>query len=197
MDVNVDLGDETETVSVDSGEDEMTRKAPKEAHAKRYEINTGYGDLLVTISFDEQGPVELIANIGNSGGQVQSMTEAIGKLCSESLQNGVPPERIIHQLEGIKSPKKSWDNGVGVNSVPDGIALALKRFLDDDTMNHMTVVPENYEEEQKAKNDSTTKNISQTDRDECPECHSMTMVYEEGCSTCKPELGGCGYSKCG
>lgn len=29
-------------------------------------------------------------------------------------------------------------------------------------------------------------------KEECPECHEKTMVYEEGCKSCK----SCGYSKC-
>jgi len=192
MDVNVDLGDGDENVSVDAGEeDDLTRKAPKVAKGIRYEIQTGYGDLLVNIVEDEHGPVEVIANVGKSGGTTQSMTEAIGRLVSLSLQNGVDVDDITHQLRNIRSPKKVWDDGDGVESVPDGVALALERYQESD-MNHKTVVPTNIDEVEEEEEVETTNNI-----DECPECHSMSVVFKEGCKTCKPELGGCGWSKCG
>jgi len=162
----------------------LSRSAPKVASGVRYEINTGYGDMFVNIVEDEHGPVELIANVGKSGGTVQSMTEAIGRLVSKSLQNGVDPEDIINQLENIHSPKKSWDGGEGIESIPDGIATALRRYGDD--MNHKTVKPTNFDEvrgeEQKSGNDG----------DECLECGAMAVRYDGGCPVCE----SCGWSKC-
>ena len=162
----------------------LSRSAPKVASGVRYEINTGYGDMFVNIVEDEHGPVELIANVGKSGGTVQSMTEAIGRLVSKSLQNGVNPEDIINQLENIHSPKKSWDGGEGIESIPDGIATALRRYGDD--MNHKTVKPTNFDEVQKKEQKSGN------DGDECLECGAMAVRYDGGCPVCE----SCGWSKC-
>jgi ribonucleoside-diphosphate reductase alpha chain len=170
------------------GGDDLVRQAPKVASGVRYEIETGYGDMFVNIVEDEHGPVELIANVGKSGGTVQSMTEAIGRLVSKSLQNGVSPQEVINQLENIHSPNKGWDEGEGISSVPDGIAVALKRYINTE-MNHPTTVSENYEEKVEKVDEQNQENSGE----ECLECGSMNVQVAEGCATCQD----CGYSKCG
>lgn len=167
----------------------LSREAPKVASGTRYEINTGYGDMFVNIVEDEHGPVELIANVGKSGGTVQSMTEAIGRLVSKSLQNGVPPEDIIEQLDDIHSPKKTWDDGEGIESVPDGISVALERYIED---------AKNNEEEEMLDHPTTKveEPENNTNTEKCPKCGSQALIMKEGCETCDTDLGGCGYSKC-
>lgn len=177
-------------------EQRLVREAPKEAPSMRYEIETGYGDMLVNVAEDQYGIVEVTINVGKSGGTVQSMSEAIGRLVSKSLQNGVSPQDVIQQLENIKSQRKGWDNGDSVESVPDGVALALKRHTEEanEMLNHPTSVPSNYEEQSKEEQSEEERGQQ---GDECPKCGSMALIESEGCEECKTELGGCGYYKCG
>jgi ribonucleoside-diphosphate reductase alpha chain len=181
--------EESESVAeLPPAEARLNRDAPKVASGIRYEIETGYGGMFVNIVEDEHGPVELIANVGKSGGTVQSMTEAIGRLVSKSLQNGVPPTEIVKQLENIHSPRKAWDGGEGVESVPDGIAVALKRHIESE-MNHTTVVPTNHEE-QSHEQEEEEEEVAGL---ECFECGSTNVQMDGSCPTCQD----CGYSECG
>jgi len=95
-------------------------------------IETGYGKLYVTINEDpETGrPFEVFANIGHSGGFTNSFTESLGKVVSTALQAGVDPEEIVDELRGTRSPKVAWDTGEQINSIPDAIGTAMRRYLD-------------------------------------------------------------------
>src|SRR5439155_14839352 len=92
-------------------------------------IQTGFGAVYVTINEDEQGPFEVFAFLGKSGGYTASFTEALGRMCSLALRSGVPIDEVIKQLDGIRSPKIAFDHGETVVSVPDGLAKALRRHM--------------------------------------------------------------------
>ncbi|MFB6093054.1 MAG: ribonucleoside-diphosphate reductase, adenosylcobalamin-dependent, partial [Haloquadratum sp.] len=70
------------------------------------------------------------ANIGNSGGFTASFTEALAKTISTALRSGVDPSEIASELQGIRSPKVAWDKGEQINSIPDAIGTAMRRYLD-------------------------------------------------------------------
>ncbi len=106
------------------------RKRPDNLVGATVRVTTGYGTLYVVLNEDENGDLfEVFCEIGKSGGYTQAFTEAISRTVSMSLRYGVPPQRIIKHLEGIRSPKVGWDNGDQVDSIPDGIAVAIKRYL--------------------------------------------------------------------
>jgi len=166
------------------------RERPKNVNGETHRIDTPYGNLYVTINEDEHGPVEMFATVGKSGGQMESFTEALARQVSLSLRAGIHIDEVIDQLENIRSPEVSWDNGDTVYSIPDAMALALKRYREDYTsendmseqdMNHTTVVPENFEADEEKTGE------------ECPDCGQM-MIYKEGCKECPNP--SCGYSKC-
>ncbi|MFC7238929.1 adenosylcobalamin-dependent ribonucleoside-diphosphate reductase [Saliphagus sp. GCM10025317] len=125
------LGDEDEPVTVDFAE---KRERPDSLQGVSQRIDTGYGKVYVTINEDpETGqPFELFANIGHSGGFTNSFTEALAKVISTSLRSGVDPEEVIDELCGTRSPKVAWDKGEQIQSIPDAIGTAMRRYLDDE-----------------------------------------------------------------
>nr|WP_157513211.1 adenosylcobalamin-dependent ribonucleoside-diphosphate reductase [Halapricum sp. CBA1109] len=119
----------------DGQEPEYAKKRPRPdvLHGVTQRIDTGYGKLYVNINEDDEGrPFELFANIGNSGGFTASFTEALAKTISTALRSGVDPEEIADELQGIRSPKVAWDKGEQIQSIPDAIGTAMRRYLDDD-----------------------------------------------------------------
>ncbi len=133
-------------------------------------LKTGRGSLYVTVNVDKTGrPIEIFTNIGKSGGDTAALSEAIGRLISIALQNGVPLEKIVMTLLNITGSQSVWDNGRLIKSVPDAIAKVLKaHFLNGKTMKDTRIL---YEE--------------------CPECGG-TLEFLEGCAVCK----SCGFSRC-
>ncbi len=207
-----ELLDEGEIEPEDLGIDTMTssaddiplgtlkpRSRPKNLVGNSEEIKTGYGDLFVTINEYEKGvPFELFANIGKSGGYTDSFTEGLGRLISLCLRSGVDPEEVIRQIESIRSPKVAWDEGDQVKSVPDGVALALRRYLDgveNDIVNDLDessveLTPE-YDDDD-GESTGVDEILANGELPECPSCTSMSLYFSEGCKTCED----CGWSEC-
>ena len=130
-DVDALLGDSRQPVQVDFTE---KRERPDALQGVSQRIDTGYGKIYVTINEDpETGqPFELFANIGHSGGFTNSFTEALAKVISTSLRSGVDPEEIVDELCGTRSPKVAWDKGEQIQSIPDAIGTAMRRYLENE-----------------------------------------------------------------
>ncbi|MFC7077492.1 adenosylcobalamin-dependent ribonucleoside-diphosphate reductase [Haloarcula halophila] len=141
------------------------RSRPDVLHGVTQRIDTGYGKLYVNINEDPEAerPFELFANIGNSGGFTASFTEALAKTISTALRSGVGPHEIADELQGIRSPKVAWDKGEQIQSIPDAIGTALRRYLDgevDKAYPQQATLEETAEDEingEQAPVDSTTQ----------------------------------------
>lgn len=126
------LEDDLPAILVETEELSTKQPRPDVLHGVTQRIDTGYGKLYVNINEDPERkrPFELFANIGNSGGFTASFTEALAKTISTALRSGVEPREIASELQGIRSPKVAWDKGEQINSIPDAIGTAMRRYLD-------------------------------------------------------------------
>jgi ribonucleoside-diphosphate reductase alpha chain len=139
---------------------------------------TGCGSLYVTVNEDDFGPREVFANMGKAGGCASASTEAIGRLISLAFRYGVPPDKIVKQLRGIRCHVPLGFGPNQILSCPDAIgkALADKYFL---------------------ANGDQGKKVGQLEmpiafaQGACPDCGGA-IEHEGGCMVCR----ACGYSKC-
>ena len=154
---------------------ETSTKLPTIRMGQTTSIPTHFGTLHLTMNVDEnEEPVEVFINVGKAGSDLMALAESIGRLISYALQ--VPSSRprierynqIVKQLQGIGGGQSYGFGPNKISSFPDAVSSAMK----------FTGINE-------AKEVSTT-------RDLCPECGSISMIREEGCSKCT----NCGYSKC-
>jgi len=146
-------------------------------HGETREKVTGCGSLYVTINEDEFGPREVFANMGKAGGCASASTEAIGRLISLAFRYGVPPDKIVKQLRGIRC---HVPHGFGPNQIlscPDAIGKALAEKYHVGGNGNKVVgqleIPIQYAQ------------------GACPDCGGA-IEYEGGCMVCR----ACGYSKC-
>ncbi|SIR30386.1 ribonucleoside-diphosphate reductase class II [Haladaptatus litoreus] len=204
--VQAALGDELSSLTEDGvtgGAYAKERPRPDVLHGVTQRIDTGYGKMYVNINEDESGePFELFATIGNSGGFTNSFTEALAKVISYALRSGVDPNEIASDLQGIRSPKVAWDKGEQINSIPDAIGVAMRRYLDGEI--ERTSIPQQKTLEETADEGETDGGAVETEKDasqslidagespECPECGSLSLYFSEGCKTCE----SCGWSEC-
>ncbi len=211
---NVDGGaDSREPVTVDFAE---KRERPDALQGVSQRIDTGYGKVYVTINEDpETGqPFELFANIGHSGGFTNSFTEALAKVISTSLRSGVDPEEVVDELCGTRSPKVAWDKGEQIQSIPDAIGTAMRRYLDneiDKPYPKQQTLEESADADAEGQvdleydgpetdggataadgQDATQDLIDAGESPECPSCGSLSLYFSEGCKTCE----SCGWSEC-
>jgi ribonucleoside-diphosphate reductase alpha chain len=92
-------------------------------------IKTGFGNLYVTIAFQNQKPFEVFASIGKSGYSTMADAEALGRLTSLALRSGVEPEEVIQQLKGIGGSEPIFTEGGLIQSIPDAIAKVLEKHF--------------------------------------------------------------------
>jgi len=148
-------------------------------HGRTEKVQTGCGNLYVTINWDEHGMCEVFSQMGKSGGCASSMCEALSRMISTSLRAGVDPESLIKQLRGIRCPSPAWAEGGKVLSCADAIAIAMEHaheFIA--TGNAVSAV---------SKHVNTLDNLNGA----CPDCGSA-LEHESGCAVCR----ACGFSKC-
>jgi len=175
------------------------RQRPQVLRGRTIKLNSPLGDLYVTINEDESGrPFEVFCTLGKAGGAAMADTEAIGRLISLALRSGIPITAIHGQLRGI-----SCDRAVGVGphkvlSVPDAIAQAIERYLEEKAgvqqelpmatplrlaSGGVAPAPEMRTGYDPGKNFLGT----------CPDCGAGQLEFAEGCLKCHV----CGYSECG
>ena len=165
-------------VSVRPGDLEP-RPRPSITTGRTEKIQTGCGNLYVTVNWDEHGVCEVFTQMGKSGGCASSQSEALSRLISVSLRAGVDPEAIIKHLRGIRCPSPAWAEGGKVLSCADGVGIVLEHALQ-------------YVETGVA-GSGVTKHVDALDNlsGACPECGG-SLEHESGCAVCR----SCGYSKC-
>jgi ribonucleoside-diphosphate reductase alpha chain len=139
---------------------------------------TGCGSLYVTVNEDDFGPREIFANMGKAGGCASASTEAIGRLISLAFRYGVPPDKIVKQLRGIRCHVPLGFGPNQILSCPDAIGKALADKY------HLA-------------NGNGAKPVGQLEmpiayaQGACPDCGGA-IEHEGGCMVCR----ACGYSKC-
>jgi len=179
------------------------RLRPRVTKGYTEQILTGDGTLYVTLNEDEFGLCEVFTSLGKSGGNAAAQGEAIGRLISLALRSGIDIKAIIRQLKGISSANPVWHDGDLIRSTPDAIGKALERYIADrDGTQQELPLSSTEKEEQSSDEKKLLKDIpaeeevrylyGPTTKEQCPDCHSYALAFEEGCIICH----SCGYSKC-
>lgn len=103
------------------------QKRPEALPSTTHKIQTGLGNLYITVSFFNEAPFEVFCSIGKSGYSTMADAEAIGRMTSLALRSGISAEEVVSQLKGIGGSEPAFHNGALIQSIPDAIALALER----------------------------------------------------------------------
>jgi ribonucleoside-diphosphate reductase alpha chain len=130
--VGVSASRPQEVMSVSGGQVQFKiapRERPNSMSGITYKMNTAYGHLYVTINEDQNGPFEVFASLGKTGGFFSAQTEAITRMISLALRSNVAVEEIIDQLKGIRGPDVSFADGEMIFSLPDAVGKLLERHI--------------------------------------------------------------------
>lgn len=155
------------------------RPRPSVTVGRTEKIQTGCGNLYVTVNWDEQGICEVFTQMGKSGGCAASQSEALSRLISVSLRAGVDPDAIIKHLRGIRCPSPCWAEGGKVLSCADAVGIVMEHQLE--------FIETGVAGVGVSKHVDALDNLSGA----CPECGGA-LEHESGCAVCR----SCGYSKC-
>jgi len=150
------------------------RQRPKVTRGITERVNTGCGNMYVTINFDEVGACEAFATLGKAGGCAAAQLEGISRLVSNALRCGLDVGSVVKNLRGIRCPSIAWEQGKAVMSCADALAGVLEKYAGDQP----EAVPSHSA-------------IRGQVAGQCPECGG-SVIHQEGCSICT----SCGYTKC-
>ena len=166
------------------------RPRPEVVVGTTTKVQTGCGNLYVTINADEEGrPFEVFTQMGKAGGCAASQLEAIGRLVSLAFRSGIEVKSIIEQLRNIRCPSPSWEKGVRIFSCADAIARVVEKRLANGTLS--TKPSQVASTVTKAEEHLIEKHATLDIIGVCPDCGGA-LRHEEGCVKCQ----ACGYSKC-
>jgi len=172
------------------------RPRPKVVCGTTTKIQTGCGNLYVTINEDENGrPFEVFTQMGKAGGCAASQLEAVGRLVSLALRSGIDIKTIIDQLEGIRCPSPSWEKGGRIFSCADALAKVIERILlkknKPETPTKIKILIQDTESLGKDTN-GRGEEFGKGMVGVCPDCGGA-LHYQEGCMICH----SCAFTKCG
>ncbi len=155
------------------------RPRPSITMGRTEKIQTGCGNLYVTVNWDEEGMCEVFTQMGKSGGCAASQSEALSRMISVSLRAGVDPDALTKHLRGIRCPSPSWAEGGKVLSCADAVGIVMEHA--------MQFMETGVAQSGVSKHTDALDNLSGA----CPECGG-SLEHESGCAVCR----SCGYSKC-
>lgn len=175
-------------------------RRPEVLDAKTYKTATPFGKGYVTVGrHPEKGNIEeVLFKLGKTGADISAIADgmaiALTGMLSPRIANLSEEEKIdwiIKKFKGITGQTAVGFGPNRIDSLPDAIAKVLVKMAYGDVVEkEETVSPVQEQAPQK------TSKINSGSVDVCPECGSATFVKQDGCTTCLPDLGGCGYSKC-
>ena len=182
---------------------------PEVLTGRTSKVQTKVGSAYVTVNRDETGsPVEVFIAVGNSGDDVMAMGEALGRLASLALRKGASLGGVANQLEGIGG----MTNLAWAKTVPHAVGQALTAEnqrgpinveqglvkAEDSASEPARVVIEAPEGDIDISDDIKSfelvigNDIAAPRGEQCPSCHELALVREEGCRKCH----SCSFSAC-
>ena len=165
------------------------RPTPDGSYAMRARsIKSPVGKISVKIGIapEDKLPFEVWIDLSKGGTAINADREALARLMSliMRIDSPVDPYRrmelIADQIIDIGGGESIGVGEARVLSLPDGVGKAMLLLLED-----LRAKAEKREAKRNGANGHSLTDI-------CPKCHQSTLVYAEGCFTCK----SCGYSKC-
>jgi len=92
-------------------------------------VNTPDGKMFVVIAEENGVPKEILIYIGKAGYALSAWCEALQRIVALALKSGVDIHTIITEISNLRSDKSVMSNGLVVRSGPEGLVVALLRYL--------------------------------------------------------------------
>lgn len=111
----------------------MTSKLvrPKVTTGITVKVNSGCGNMYITINFNNGKIIEVFATVGKSGGCAYSQLEAITRVITLGFKYDIPINEFIDQLKEISCPSTAADEIGKVSSCADAVAKTLEKYGKD------------------------------------------------------------------
>jgi ribonucleoside-diphosphate reductase alpha chain len=108
------------------------QERPKVLEGTTHHLDTGCGELGITVNKLEEKVFEIFTQTGRPGACIACFSEALSRSISLGLRAGVDLEEYYKTLNGIKCNAPTFSGGEKINSCPDAIAQVLKTYLKEE-----------------------------------------------------------------
>jgi ribonucleoside-diphosphate reductase alpha chain len=105
------------------------KKRPKQLNSVTHHVETGCGELAVTLSILEGEVFEVFAKLGKQGGCRAAEMEALSRSISIGLRAGVSLSEYYEHFKDIQCNCPTFADGETIKSCPDAISKVLKQFI--------------------------------------------------------------------
>lgn len=163
--------------------------------SRTYSVRTPFGKMRSTVTSLESHPgrpFDVSLSVGKGGNDVNAFAEGLARVASLALRAGVSKDEIADQLIGIGgSTQERTLRPDKALSVPDAFGKLLRDYGASTAVAAAVVSTESDA-------GAATITVEKVHNPGlfCPDCKLATVAVSQGCMTCMPELGGCGWSKC-
>lgn len=205
LSVKKDEGVAEAATTEDQGEVRTQQIVPRDRPALTYgvteKMETGCGNLYVTVNRDQNGLCEIFSTIGKAGGCASAQSEAISRLISLALRSGVEVQSVVKQLKGIRCALPVWKDGELILSCPDALAKVLEHRVIEMGGSPVATEDKLKGEDVQARPKALSPAVPSLPEvriletklaGTCPDC-GFHLDHEEGCVVCH----SCGFSRCG
>jgi len=181
-------------------------KLPEIMPSLRIRQMTPFGNMHVKVSVDPRLNCEreVFAQLGKGGDVANSDLEAICRILSLWLRSNGSLETAVNQLSGIGSSLSVPTKDGRIMSLADGLATALRRYLDAKAQHGLEALLLGRVDAGAAASEASNGNAHHSNghgsgaprnvaryKIVCPQC-SAALNFSEGCVKCE----SCGFSQC-
>ncbi len=108
------------------------QERPKQLGGKTHHIETGCGEIGVTVNPLEGKVFEVFTQTMRPGSCMDCFSEALSRSISIGLRAGVDLSEYYKTLHEIKCNAPTFSEGIKIHSCPDAIAQVLKLYLEEE-----------------------------------------------------------------
>lgn len=174
---------------------------PVKRSGETIEIPTPHGKLFVTCNYHDSKPFEIFFRVGKQGALPNVLLDALGRVCSKALQNGLPLAIISDTLIGLQG-EKFWfkiDDIVKKSNGAESIVDAIAQIMDYHWINNKqdNIIIDNPIDEECIQETDEKESLGITNNlfETCPQCSRKTLRHDTGCRG--GECTFCGFTNCG
>lgn len=102
---------------------------PKELHGMTHRIETGCGEMKVTVNSLDGEVFEVFLGTTRQGTCGEAQLEALARAITVGLRAGVPLEKYVKHFKGIQCNCPIFSEGNQITSCADAIAQVLSNFI--------------------------------------------------------------------
>lgn len=108
----------------------VPRPRPEVVEGTTYKVSTTFGDMFVTINSDQEGIIEVLAQLSRSTDPLNNYTQVMSRLITLALRYGIDAEEVKKSITGVGGSLSEYVRRKAIPSCPDALADIIEQHLE-------------------------------------------------------------------